>query len=45
MRDSFELIEHAKFRFRTLDEARNLAALTASGLKDAAQTAMGLSEL
>lgn len=45
MRDSFELIEHAKFRFRTLDEARNLAALAASGLKDAAQTAMGLSEL
>jgi DNA-binding response OmpR family regulator len=45
MRDSFELIEHAKFRFRTLDEARNLAALAASGLKEAAQTAMGLSEL
>lgn len=45
MRDTFELIEHAKFRFRTLDEARNLAALAASTLKDAAQTAMGLAEL
>jgi DNA-binding response OmpR family regulator len=45
LRDSFELIEHAKFRFRSLDEARNLSALAASGLKDAAQVAMGLAEL
>lgn len=45
MRDTFHLIEHAKFRFRTLDEARNLAALAASTLQDAAQIAMGLSEL
>lgn len=44
-RDMFELIEHAKFRFRTLDEARHLAALAANTVEDAAQTAMGLSEL
>lgn len=45
MRDSFGLIEQARFRFRTLDEARNLAALVACSLRDAAQIAMGLSEL
>jgi len=43
--DTFNLIENAQFRFRTLDEARSLAALAANTLRDAAQTAMGLSEL
>jgi CheY-like chemotaxis protein/anti-sigma regulatory factor (Ser/Thr protein kinase) len=44
-RDTFNLIDNAQFRFRTLDEARSLAALAANTLSDAAQTAMGLSEL
>jgi CheY-like chemotaxis protein/anti-sigma regulatory factor (Ser/Thr protein kinase) len=43
--DTFQLIDYAKFRFCTLEEARNLAALCAYSLKDAAQTAMGLAEL
>ncbi|MPZ43451.1 MAG: response regulator [Betaproteobacteria bacterium] len=44
-RDSFQLIDYAKFRFCSLDEARNLAALAAYSLRDAAQTALGLAEL
>lgn len=44
-RDTFQLIDYAKFRFCSLDEARNLAALAAYSLRDAAQTAMGLAEL
>lgn len=45
LQGTFGLMDSGSFRFRTLDEARNLAALVAGALPDAAQVAMGLSEI
>lgn len=45
LQGTFGLMDSASFRFRTLDEARNLAALVAGAMPDAAQVAMGLSEI
>jgi CheY-like chemotaxis protein/anti-sigma regulatory factor (Ser/Thr protein kinase) len=45
LQGTFGLMDSASFRFRTLEEARNLAALVAGAMPDAAQVAMGLSEI